>query len=75
MTREECEAKLLEISRQAYDIYREYYPEGDKLSMYMSGNYIRVNDAEFDADGNLFSVGEHIDMTIWRDDREETEAG
>lgn len=54
MTRQECEAKLLDLAEQMYSIYKEYNPSGDFLSMSASRTgCILVSDSYFNSEGNI----------------------
>lgn len=49
MTRSECERKLIELTELAMDIYHQYNPDGQELSLLRQrGGYINVSDIELD---------------------------
>jgi hypothetical protein len=64
MTRKECEDKLLDMAQQMYEVYKEYNPSGEMLSVTAFANgYININDAFFsdnevvlDANDNTFKT-------------------
>ena len=73
MTRQECEAKLLELAEQMRAVYMEYNPSGDFLSMISDvDGYINVDDSYFNAErkivedvnGNVFRT---VDVTKYKD--------
>ena len=51
MTRQECERKLIELAEQAMQIYRQYNPNGEEISIYRHRDgYISVSDITLDPD-------------------------
>lgn len=48
MTRQEAEAKLIELLRQAEEIRKEYCPEDDYLSLTIRGDYMWANNTYWD---------------------------
>lgn len=49
MTRSECERKLIELAERAVEIYRQYNPEGRRISISThSDGYISVSDIDVD---------------------------
>jgi hypothetical protein len=62
MTRQEAEAKLKELLKQADQIRREYCPEDDYLSLTIRGDYAWASNTYWDG-------AEHpIDCSIWKGD-------
>lgn len=54
MTRQECEKKLLSLAEQMREVYEQYNPVGDHLSVIMCANgYINVSDCFFTHDGQI----------------------
>lgn len=76
MTRKECEDRLLELTQEAYRVYREYYPKGTQLALLVINDYCTVFDSIWDENGNV--VNEHMvnvsrfaDGTVRRSEEEE----
>ena len=58
MTREECENRLLELAKQAFELYREYYPQGRHMSITCIDGYYNIIDAILGMDGDY--TNEHM---------------
>lgn len=43
MTRQECEAKLIELTERAFEILREFDPNAAKMALYINDGQINVN--------------------------------
>lgn len=72
MTRQQCEAKLIDLMQQAMEAYQEYNPCGNHLSMFCFNGQINVMDFMYDAEGNstdahTIDVAKFEDGTIWSD--------
>lgn len=53
MTRAECERKLIELTEMAMDIYHQYNPDGQEISLSRQRNgYISVSDITLDPETN-----------------------
>lgn len=50
MTRRECEQAIVEKLREIWDIYQEYYPGGDHISLIVTGDSAMVYNAHWDED-------------------------
>ena len=52
MDRAECEAKLVALVREAWEVYKEYHPEGEILSMSAFNGDVSVFNRHYDEDAN-----------------------
>ena len=48
MTREECEAKIVELMREIYETYKQYNPVGNYLALFLIGDALMGNNAYYD---------------------------
>lgn len=52
MTREECEKAIAEQTEKIWDIYKEYNPQADSLSLHITRELILVNNEYWKGDAN-----------------------
>ena len=62
MTKVECENALLDLMREAQDIYRQFAPEGNSLIMSAADGHINVTGYTSDTDKDGFAV---TDICAW----------
>lgn len=53
MNRAECEAKLEALFREALDVYKQYNPEGERLTMFTTKGSIVIFNDRFEDDSEL----------------------
>ncbi len=62
MGRIECEKAIIEKMREIMDIYHEYNPDGERLSMYVIGDHYSVDNINWKEDA------EHP-ISAWESDK------
>jgi len=50
ISRQECEEQILELLKEIREVYREYYPQGEYLTMCLNEGTIHFNNAWFTDD-------------------------
>ena len=48
MTREECEAKIVEMMREIYETYKQYNPVGNYLALFFKNGHMMGNNSYYD---------------------------
>lgn len=65
MTRQECETKLMALAEQMHDVYKEFSPLSDILSVTISENgYISIFDGFFRGDQLINDVHDRAFQTV-----------
>lgn len=64
MGRIECEKAIIEKMREIMDIYHEYNPDGDRLTMYVIGDHYSVDNIYWKEDEDA----EHP-ISAWESDK------
>lgn len=64
MNRAECEAKLEALMREAWEVYKQYNPEGEYLTMSINDGVLSINNAYWAEDAEKkVSIFDYVEET------------